>query len=352
MTPSAPEKAGFQRPPRLAASWTGWCFAAAAAAGLTACSEPERPAETVKQVQTTAVPKAPPATGPQVKGRYKIGKPYQVQGTWYYPRVEYDYLETGIASWYGPGFDGKATANGETYDQDDLTAAHRTLPMPSMVRVTNLENGRSLKLRINDRGPFARGRIIDVSRRAADLLGFKGQGTAKVRVELLEGESRRLAAAAQGLEQKDTTPAAAPTVAVAVAPLGPVTAAPLSSGSGGGGSRINGTALTHSEPLSAGRTLESAARSAVPEPDGVVTILPDRAQNLYVQAGSFLYYHNANRLRVKLLPVGRASVDPKLVNGRYFFRVRFGPLATVDDADRLFNDLISKGHNDTRIVVE
>jgi hypothetical protein len=101
----------------------------------------------------------------------KIGKPYQVAGITYYPADEREYREEGVASWYGPGFHAGSTANGERYDQDDLTAAHRTLPMPSWVEVENLDNGRKLTVRINDRGPFARGRIIDLSRKAAQLLG-------------------------------------------------------------------------------------------------------------------------------------------------------------------------------------
>jgi rare lipoprotein A len=129
------------------------------------------------------------------KGIYKVGEPYQINGIWYHPRVEYDYDETGIASWYGEQFHGKLTANGEIYDMNDLTAAHRTLPMPSLVRVTNLENGRSMILRINDRGPFAAGRIIDLSRRSAQLLGMDRAGTAKVRVQILADESRAIAEA-------------------------------------------------------------------------------------------------------------------------------------------------------------
>src|SRR5271165_2983985 len=118
-------------------------------------------------------------------GIYKIGQPYQIEGTWFYPREQPDYDETGIASWYGPTFYGQHTANGEIFDANALSAAHRTLPMPVNVRVTNLENGSSIILRVNDRGPFARGRIIDVSSRAAQLLGFYGAGTAKVRVTYL-----------------------------------------------------------------------------------------------------------------------------------------------------------------------
>src|SRR5690606_37604870 len=104
----------------------------------------------------------------------------------------------GIASWYGPKFHNRRTANGQLFDMNAITAAHRTLPLPSIVRVTNLENGRTLKVLVNDRGPFARGRIIDVSRRTAQLLGFEHKGTAPVRVEIVPDESRRIALIAQG----------------------------------------------------------------------------------------------------------------------------------------------------------
>ena len=123
-------------------------------------------------------------------GSYKVGKPYKISGQWYYPKEDYSYSEVGIASWYGKDFHAKKTANGENYDMNTLTAAHRTLPLPSIVRVTNLENGRSLVLRVNDRGPYAKNRIIDISKRGAQLLGFQTQGTAKVRVDLLEDESK------------------------------------------------------------------------------------------------------------------------------------------------------------------
>jgi rare lipoprotein A len=112
----------------------------------------------------------------------KIGKAYQVAGVTYLPADDRAYREEGVASWYGPGFHAGSTANGERYDQDDLTAAHRTLPMPSWVEVENLDNGRKLTVRINDRGPFARGRIIDLSRKSAQLLGVDRAGTARVRL--------------------------------------------------------------------------------------------------------------------------------------------------------------------------
>ena len=124
---------------------------------------------------------------------YKVGAPYRIGGVWYTPAVDYNYDETGVASWYGEKFDQKYTANGEVFDLNHSTAAHRTLPMPSIVQVTNLDNGRSLQLRVNDRGPFARGRIIDVSRRASQLLGFDGKGTALVRVKIMKEESIHVA---------------------------------------------------------------------------------------------------------------------------------------------------------------
>ncbi len=126
---------------------------------------------------------APVSTPPSQTGaRVKIGKPYSVFGKTYYPADDRNYDERGIASWYGPGFHALATANGETYDQNDTTAAHKTLPMPSFVEVENLDNGRKLTVRINDRGPFVEGRIIDLSRRSAQLLGVDKVGLARVRV--------------------------------------------------------------------------------------------------------------------------------------------------------------------------
>ena len=140
---------------------------------------PSKPQETV----TTTPPWGEAPTPSGKGGIYKVGNPYVINGVTYVPREDPNYSETGIASWYGPQFHGARTANGEIFDMELVSAAHRTLPMPSLVRVTNLENGRSMVVRLNDRGPYARGRIIDMSKRAAELLGFHGAGTAKVRVE-------------------------------------------------------------------------------------------------------------------------------------------------------------------------
>ncbi|MGF1475202.1 MAG: septal ring lytic transglycosylase RlpA family protein [Geminicoccaceae bacterium] len=122
---------------------------------------------------------------PTSVGHYKVGKAYKINGRWYQPVFDPAYDAEGVASWYGPGFHGRPTANGERYDQDALTAAHTTLPLPSIVRVTSLENGRSVIVRVNDRGPFVDDRIIDLSRAGARALGFERQGLARVRVEFL-----------------------------------------------------------------------------------------------------------------------------------------------------------------------
>ena len=146
----------------------------AVTAVLPACAQLQFGAELAKQGKRTAA-----------GGIYKVGKPYKIAGEWYYPRENTKYDNIGIASWYGPKFQGRRTANGEIFDMNLLTAAHPTLPMPVMVQVTNLENGRSMKLRVNDRGPFKKNREIDLSRRAAEILGFKDKGTARVRVKYL-----------------------------------------------------------------------------------------------------------------------------------------------------------------------
>lgn len=130
--------------------------------------------------------------GKKYPGYYKVGKPYKIFGKWYYPKEDWNYKEIGVSSWYGEDFYGKLTANGETYDMYDMTAAHRTLPMPCIVKVTNLENGKSVKLRVNDRGPFAKDRIIDVSKAASKKLGFHRQGTTKVKVEFLRRDTKKL----------------------------------------------------------------------------------------------------------------------------------------------------------------
>jgi rare lipoprotein A len=133
---------------------------------------------------------------PKGGGTYRVGKPYVVAGRVYVPEEDVNYREEGLASWYGDDFHGRLTANGEVFDMESLTAAHPTLPMPCYARVTNLSNGKSLIVRVNDRGPYHGNRLIDVSNKAAELLEFKGHGVARVRVEYvgrapLEGSDDR-----------------------------------------------------------------------------------------------------------------------------------------------------------------
>jgi len=150
---------------------------------------------------------------PKGGGTYRVGKPYTVGGRVYVPEEDTDYRAEGLASWYGDDFHGRLTANGEVFDMGSLTAAHPTLPMPCYARVTNLSNGKSLIVRVNDRGPYHGNRLIDVSNKAAELLEFKGNGVARVRVEYvgrapLEGSDDRQLVATL----RTGTPAPAPSL--------------------------------------------------------------------------------------------------------------------------------------------
>ena len=293
-------------------------------------------AETNLAVETT---KVVTRQEPQVTGPYKVGKPYQVGGVWYYPQADYSYDETGIASWYGPGFHTKATANGETYDENDLTAAHKTLPMPSLVRVTNLENGRSIVVRINDRGPFVNNRIIDMSRRGAQLLGFEQNGTAKVRVQVMKDESMMIAAKAssQGGDVFSPAPQAAPAGSVTAQALPPA-----------------GGAAAATAPVQATQAPKASAigNVQVPKPTGQVSVVPVKPSNIFIQAGSFLRQQNAQQLQMKLTNLGHQTrITQFTLNQQRFYRVQLGPIGSVDEADALLQKLIDNGHPDARIAV-
>lgn len=270
-----------------------------------------------------ADPEAPPASlaaaetftpGATAVPSFKIGKPYAINGVWYRPAVDWDYVEEGVASWYGSAFHGRTTANGERFDMYDLTAAHRTLPLPSIVQVTNLENGRSLRLRVNDRGPFARSRIIDVSKTAAKALGFYDKGTARVRVQLVADESMRLA----GLNPQ-------PAQMVAMAPVAtPVVAA--------------------STPV-AGRAVAAEARSQSPA---------DRPYSTrsFIQAGAFADGGNASRAGMQLAHLAPVVITYGALEGPNYYRVRLGPLASADEADRVLAEVIRAGYPGSRVVME
>lgn len=287
-------------------------------------------------------PSYTPVAVPPNAGVYKVGQPYQIDGTWYYPHEQPDYDETGVASWYGPTFYGQKTANGEVFDAGALTAAHRTLPMPVNVRVTNLENGRSLILRVNDRGPFARGRIIDVSEQAAKLLGFYAKGTARVRVTYLARADLPGTDTPAGPE---TPPAVAnalpatPPGAVQVAALGDVPGT-IAEGP------VRSDALPEPPPA-------HDAPAADVEPDGRVSHVPvPPVTHLYVQLGAFSNRANADRMRERLAVVRGIAVSTIDRNGQRLYRVRVGPFDDVARADAALSDVVRQGGSDARIVVD
>ncbi|MCE2519101.1 MAG: septal ring lytic transglycosylase RlpA family protein [Alphaproteobacteria bacterium] len=247
---------------------------------LTACAEIDLAATVMK------------SGGQEARGHYKVGQPYEIKGVWYHPAEDPFYDEEGIASWYGEPFHGQLTANGEIYDMNELTAAHKTLPMPVYVRVTNLENGRSLVLRVNDRGPFIAGRIIDVSRRGAQLLGFEGKGTARVRVQAVDQESGRTWAEL-GRQPVETDGTAAPAID-----------------------------LIHEDP----------------------------GGGLFVQAGAFTNAANAFVVSNALIGTGDIHVIRAVVDDRVFYRVRVGPFVARAQADRIREQVMNLGYHDAIVV--
>ncbi len=325
-------------------------------------------------------------TGPQGKptarspddgrGAYKVGKAYEIDGKTYYPAENWSYDETGIASWYGPGFHGKPTASGELYDQNATSAAHPTLPMPSIVRVTNLDNGKEVIARVNDRGPFAHGRLIDLSKGAARQIGLDISGTAKVRVQLLTRESeiiKQVALQGGGRDAQmaaianldNSTQSSSPPIAVAAAPITDrsVTVQQVPAPQG----------PTIAEQIAAREAAERAA--AARRPAAVVTqqvLTPPPAGQpapaayppaypafgttlgnaIYVQAGAFSQPENAERLRAQLASLGQAHVMQTSVSGRDFYRVRIGPMASIDAADQIRARVVAAGHGEARVVTE
>jgi len=293
---------------------------------------------------TTPETPEPRVSPPPNAGTYRVGKPYQIGGQWYYPREQPDYDETGIASWYGPGFYGNLTADGELFTAQDLTAAHKTLPMPVNVRVTNLENGRSLILRVNDRGPFAQGRILDVSERAAKLLGFFEKGIARVRVQyvaradLPSGVPQPFGAGTPE-DVATTAPAKVATAKVETAalpdipgareaPLKPVQQLP--------------------KPVAAA-TIGQADAGALPS--GQVTQVPvPPVTRLYIQMGAFSNYANAARLAARLGAEVKISAIQR--GGQTLYRVRSGPYPTTEDADTALTTYLNRGAVDAHITVD
>ena len=305
---------------------------AAASAAACASVEPPRPvagAQTPAPVgQAPAVRANAPIANPPERGvsqavdtsavaralgGRKIGKPYKVAGVWYVPAEQPDYDAVGTASWYGDAFHGRPTANGESFDMHMASAAHATLPLPSIVEVTNLDNDRSIQVRVNDRGPFKPGRIIDVSRQAADQLGFVRQGVAKVRVRYVGPAP---------LDQFGPAPPAARE------PEPPVVLAALT------------------RPIEARRAPKrTPIVEAVPAPV-LVAALPAFA----VQAGAFSNRGNAERAAKALNGIGPTEVREIERDGAVLYRVLVGAWPARDGAAEALAAVAQAGFPDARVV--
>ena len=253
---------------------------------------------------------------------YKIGTPYKINGKWYYPAVDYDYEEIGIASWYGPGFHGKKTANGEIFDQNKVSAAHRTLPMPSIVRVTNLDNGKVLpKVRINDRGPFAGNRIIDLSKKAAQELGFVNTGIAKVKVEILEDESREHALGNSGNK------------------ITQVESAEIK--------EIKKTEIVNNfeKQIIIKKKNKNSQNKDFDEQNSILS-----NKQLAIQVGAFTDHRNAKSLTQKLTDF-QAYIERTFVNNKYLYRVRIGPIENLKLAENIKKKLFELGYTASHLIV-
>lgn len=284
------------------------------------------------------------------KGYYKVGDAYQQDGIWYYPNEDYSYVEEGMASWYGPGFHDKLTSNGEVFDTMTLTAAHRTLPMPSIVRVTNLENGISIVVKVNDRGPFARDRIIDLSQHAAELLKMKDKGSALVRVEVLEEASKKVKEMALNCQPTDFKN---PQIEVRNVdkPEPTPTPAPVQEPE-------KKQEIKEPKPILSKGDEPADNSNAVKLNEQKAKELPEMSDVLndeypfYVQAGAFVSETGAQKVRDQLRSNGvNAHVVKRTTGGETWYKVRVGSFKTKDDAKKVqerVNSVIED--SDSRVI--
>ncbi len=278
----------------------------------------------VAEVGTDAIPK------PEPKSRYGNPPFYDVFGKRYYVlSSSADYVERGVASWYGPGFHQVKTSTGELYDMYAMSAAHRTLPLPAYVRVTNLQNGRSVVVRVNDRGPFVGNRIIDLSYTAAARLDMLRDGTAMVEVRSID----------TGAPPPATTTLAAVTPAGTGSSLiATAEAAPLASTSAAPAAET--PAVVTPSPATPGAATPTTVSAAKPV--------------LFVQAGAFADPANAARLAARLRDgdYGRIFVRDDVIAGRKMYRVRIGPVADVPSFDRICAALERDGVHDAHLAMD
>ncbi len=284
---------------------------------------------------------------PRYEPRSAYGNPpfYEVFGKRYFVlSSSADYVERGVASWYGPGFHKIRTSTGEIYDMYGMTAAHKTLPLPAYVRVTNLQNGRSIVVRVNDRGPFVGNRIIDLSYTAAAKLDMLRDGTAMVEVRSVgpttpPGELVAARAAAG-------TPAAGT----------PAAGAKVAGGSAGTVLAASGAASTAGAPAP---IAPASAGAALGNPPGTPLVAPAPITSappaaLYVQAGAFADPANAERLATRLRggAFGTVFIRDDTIAGRKLYRVRIGPVPGVPQFDRIVAALEQAGVRDAHLALD
>lgn len=307
---------------------------------------------------------------PKGGGSYVTGSAYQVDGVWYQPREDPTYDRVGMASWYGELFHGRRTANGEIYDMDRLSAASTTLPLPVYARVTNLANRRSIIVRVNDRGPYASDRIMDVSRRSAELLGFRDGGTARVRVQYL---ARAPLNGDDSYERRYLASQSWAQIASGERPR-PAEGEPLAVGSLAGETRPSPQRKTRVIVPSSTVAIQSVPDRAAAPPSPQLRWqasaqapagqrlareedpLPARGASgspqggLLIQAGSFKSADNAEKARRLLAGIAEVEVAPLQQGADTMFRVRLGPFADRGEATAALARVTEAGYAGAKIV--
>jgi rare lipoprotein A len=293
-----------------------------------------------------------PDAVPRIEPRSALGNPpsYEQFGRRYYVLASASgFVEQGVASWYGPGFHEKSTSSGEPYDMYAMTAAHKTLPLPTYVRVTNLSNGKSIVVRINDRGPFIANRIIDLSYTAAAKLDMLRDGTALVEVRALTPGRPEVPTliAASPVSATPSPVSVAVTPASAVAPLVPEEPTPASAAATPIPAAVTPAPAT---PIAATVNPAPATPAPAATTPAAGPATAASAATLYLQAGAFADPRNAQRALARLLAAGVSSAFILNPPGSSLYRVRVGPLGTVDEIDRWAERLAHLGFADAIVV--
>jgi rare lipoprotein A len=270
--------------------------------------------------------------------RYLLDKPYQINGLWYYPAVDYQFDETGMASLYTPDHPKKRTSNGEVFDQEEVTGSHRTLPLPCLVEVTNLENGRTIKLRLNDRGPKDIGQIMSLTKRAGELLDIAPHKIVPVHVKILQDETRLLVSKIKALEGVPSLEAA-PRVTVIRESI-----------SGQNGSKKQETQIKSSTSIE--EKTGNEADFLTPLADQIVILHSTSPVQLYIQGGVFTQIENTRPISHGLSKFGPVSIREVRKFGKPYLGVRIGPFSSYSIAVEKLETVLKSGYPDAKIVVD